>query len=298
MRTPAKPTSPVASNSEASVSNPVEQANSPSPELPSREWGTRAFLGFLFVIACAYATMLIYHVSRPPGTVAEDDGIMERCRQICLRYGLVSTGNVRKDAETYLNVVQQRPLTQGLAQILAETEFLPTPSQEHRLLNQTAPEFVLANDSGKLQSLSDLSNSRPVVVVFYLGYGCSHCVAQLIALDKDLHYFRELDADIVAISSDEPSHTAERYEEYGRFHFPVLADVDNQVAQAWDVYHPEKDGEDEFSMHGTFIVDRTGHIIWAAMGTEPFLDNKSLLHIIAKSQGLLPSATEEKLAAH
>ncbi len=275
------------------MSNPVEQTNPLTPEPQGREWGTRTFLGFLFLIACAYATMLIYHVSRPPGTVAEDDGILERCRQICLRYGLVSTGNVRKDAEAYLKVVQHQTLTEGLAQILAETGFEPAATQEHPLLNQTAPAFTLPDDSGTPQSLAELSSNRPVVVVFYLGYGCSHCVAQLVALDKDLHYFRELDADIVAISADEPAHTTERFEEYGRFHFPVLADVDNGVAKAWNVYEPQTGEEQEFRMHGTFIVDRTGRIIWAAMDTEPFLDNKSLLHIIAKSQGLLPSTAAQ-----
>ena len=136
-----------------------------------------------------------------------------------------------------------------------------------------------------------------MVVVFYLGYGCSHCVAQLIALDKDLHYFHELGAEIVAISSDESSHTAERFQEYGRFHFPVLADVDNSIAQAWDVYQPESPERSEFSKHGTFVVDRTGHLIWAVTGTEPFLDNKSLLRIIAGSQGMQSSAAPEELAA-
>ena len=288
------------------MSNQVEQASPSSPEklnseprslrTHEREWGARVFLGFLFLIACTYATMLIYHVSRPPGTVAEDDGILERCRQICLRYGLVSTGNVRKDAEAYLQVAQQQQLTEGLSEILSEAAFRPAPSQEHPLLNQTAPEFVLLDDAGKSQSLSNLGKNRPVVVVFYLGYGCSHCVAQLIALDKDLHYFRELDADVVAISSDEPIHTAERFQEYGRFHFPVLADVDNAVAQAWNVYHRKTHEQPEFSNHGTFIVDRTGRVIWATMDTEPFLDNKSLLHIIARSQGLLPAEQLEKLA--
>lgn len=279
------------------MSNPIEHTSSPSAEPESREWGTRVFLGFLFVIACAYATMLIYHVSRPPGTVAQDDGILERCRQICLRYGLVSTGNVRKDAEAYLNVVQQRPLTEGLSQVLAETGFRPVASQDHPLLNQTAPAFTLPDDSGTSHSLANLSSNRPVVVVFYLGYGCSHCVAQLVALDKDLHYFRELDADIIAISADEPAHTAERFQEYGRFQFPVLADIDNSVALAWKVYEPETDERQEFRMHGTFIVDRKGSVIWAKLDTEPFLDNKSLLHIIAKSQGLLPTSQPEELAA-
>ena len=288
------------------MSNQVEQANLPNleettskaqiAEPQEREWGTRIFLGFLFVIACGYATMLIYHVSRPPGTVAEDDGLMEQCRQICLRYGLVSTGNVRKDAEAYLKVAQQQQLTEGLARILSETAFEPAASQDHPLLNQTAPDFALPDDSGKPLLLGDLAKDRPLVVVFYLGYGCSHCVAKLIAIDKDLHYFRELDADVVAISADESMHTAEKFQEYGRFHFPVLADVDNAVGQAWGVYQPQTEQHDEFAKHGTFIVDRKGKVIFAEIGVEPFLDNKSLLHIVARSQGLAPSAPTEELA--
>lgn len=289
------------------MSNPVEQVSQSTPEVtaikttPSapqeREWGTRVFLGFLFLIACGYATMLIYHVSRPPGTVAEDAGILEQCRQICLRYGLVSTGNVRKDAEAYLQVAQKQQLTEGLAQILSESTFRPTQSQEHPLLNQTAPDFSLPDDAGQLQSLSQLAKNRPVVIVFYLGYGCSHCVAQLIAIDRDLHYFRELDADVVAISADESAHTAERFQEYGRFHFPVLADIDNAVGKAWGVYHPKTNEQPEFSRHGTFVVDRKGEVIFAESGAEPFLDNKSLLHIVARSQGLLPTEQPEGLAA-
>ena len=288
------------------MSNQVEHASASSAEKPDpasqlsetndREWGTRVFLGFLFLIACAYATMLIYHVSHPPGTVAESDGILEQCRQICLRYGLVSTGNVRKDAEAYLQVVHKQDLTEGLSQILSETSFRPAPTQAHPLLNQTAPEFVLPDDTGKTQSLSILGKDRPVLVVFYLGYGCSHCVAQLIAMEEDLHYFRELDADVVAISSDEPGHTAARFQEYGRLHFPVLADVDKSVALAWNVYQPESGDEAEFRRHGTFVIDRTGRVVWAEMGTEPFLDNKSLLHIIARAQGLLPSEQPEDFA--
>jgi peroxiredoxin Q/BCP len=241
--------------------------------------------------------MLIYHVSRPPGTVAATDGLMEQCRQICLRYGLVSTGNVRKDAEAYLHVAQKQQLTEGLSQILADATFRPVKSQEHPLLNQIAPDFSLPDDANQHKSLGELAKDRPLVIVFYLGYGCSHCVAQLIAIDQDLHYFRELDADVVAISADEPSHTAERYQEYGRFGFPVLADVDNSVGKAWGVYHPQTEEQPEFSRHGTFIVDRKGQVIFAETGTEPFLDNKSLLHIIARSQGLLPSEQTEELAA-
>ena len=255
----------------------------------SREWSTKAFLTFLGITSLLYATILIYHVATPPDEVVDNDGILEQCRQICMQYGLVSTGHVRKDAEAYLNVVQSHKLTEGLAVILADNSFKPVESQPLESLNQPAPEFALPDVNGLEQKLGELGKGRPVVVVFYLGYGCSHCVAQLLALDKDLHYFSELDADIVAISSDSPEHTAEKYKEYGEFHFPVLADVDYAVSQKWGVYQPESEDKPEFMHHGTFIVDSQGKVIWGAQGKEPFLDNKTLLYVLAKSQGLLPS---------
>ncbi len=255
----------------------------------SRDWSTKAFLAFLGVTSLLYATVLIYHIAKPPDQVVDKDSILEQCRQICMQYGLVSTGHVRKDAEAYLNVAQSLKLTEGLAVILADSGFKPVDSQPLELLNKPAPEFALPDVNGLEQKLSELGKGRPVVVVFYLGYGCSHCVAQLLALDKDLHYFSELDADIVAISSDSPEHTAERYKEYGEFHFPVLADVDYAVSQKWGVYQPETDEKSEFMYHGTFIVDSHGKVVWGSQGKEPFLDNKTLLHVLAKTQGLMPS---------
>ena len=257
--------------------------------VPNREWSAKLFLGFLGAISSLYAIVLIYHISTPPGTAEASDGLLEQCRQICLQYGLVSTGNVREDAEAYLDAVQTQRLTEGLAEVLSDSNSRVVESQSHPLRQRAAPEFALPDDSGTTQSLKELGRDRPLVVVFYLGYGCSHCVAQLLALEKDLHYFRELDADIVAISQDSSEHTSERYKEYGRFSFPVLSDADNNVAETWGVYEPETDELDENRDHGTFVVDRNGQVIWAVRGKEPFLDSKTLLHVIAASQGLLPA---------
>lgn len=265
----------------------VSESAETSPARP-RDLNTRIFLGFLGVVAAMYAVILIYHTTNPPQAVAEDGGLLEQCRQICMQYGLVSTGHIRNDAEAYLRAAQKRRLTDGLSVVLAESTFVPETSQPNPLLKDMAPDFSLPDVNGVTQELSRLGKDRPIVVVFYLGYGCSHCVAQLLALDKDQHYFRELDADIVAISSDTSEHTAEKYKEYGDFQFPVLADVDYAVSTQWGVYQPESGDKPEFMKHGTFVVDRSGKVIWAAVGNEPFLDNKTLLHVIAKSQGLLP----------
>lgn len=265
-------------------------AQESTAEIPvrPRDLSTRIFLGFLGFIAALYGVILVYHTMNPPEAAVENSGLLEQCRQICMQYGLVTTGHIRKDAEAYLRAAQKGRLTEGLSVVLAESNFVPNTSQPNALLQRTAPDFSLPDVKGLNQELSQLGKDRPIVVVFYLGYGCSHCVAQLLALDKDQHYFRELDADIVAISSDTSEHTAEKYKEYGEFHFPVLADVDYAVSTQWGVHQPETDGKPEFMKHGTFVVDRSGKVIWAAVGNEPFLDNKTLLHVLAKSQGLLP----------
>lgn len=113
-----------------------------------RDWSTKAFLAFLGIISALYAVILIYHTTKPVGTVAVDDSILEQCRQICMQYGLVSSGDVRQDAEAYLEVAQSRRLTEGLAVILADGAFRPEESEPHALLNQKAPEFALPDAQG------------------------------------------------------------------------------------------------------------------------------------------------------
>lgn len=259
-----------------------------------RELGTKVFLGFLFLVASFYAVVLIYHAANPPQNVAESSGVLERCRQICMKYGLVSTGNLRRDAEAYIHAVHVKPLTTALSEILNQAEPSIAPTQPHELMNQKVPDFTLPDDLNAPQKLSEHGLNRPVVVVFYLGYGCSHCVAQLVSLEKDLHYFKELDADILAISADPVSHTAERFAQYGRFGFPVLSDEDHTVAQQWGCFHPATEDNPELMDHGTFVVDRHGKLIWARRGSEPFLDNRSLLRVLAESQGLVPNPVAQR----
>lgn len=271
-----------------STQQPVEQIDAAQSPVPAeRDTGTKIFLMLLFAVASFYAAVLLYHAANPVEQAAADAGFLENCRQICLKYGLVSSGNVRKDAETYIRVAQRERLTESLAQIL-QSDSTSVPSQQHPLLHQAAPPVSLPDDGQQLTSLQQLGLNRPVVVVFYLGYGCSHCVAQLVSLERDLHYFRELDADIVAISADSPQHTAARFQQYGRFAFSVLSDENRRAAAEWDVFHPATEQSEELMDHGTFVVDRNGQVIWAFRGKEPFLDNRSLLQVIAKSQGLLP----------
>ena len=225
-------------------------------------------------------------ISQPKETpFAEKMGLLEECRQVCMKFGLLTTGHIKNDAEAYLEKAGARKLSEGLVSILSDQSFQPAASQPHPLLNKPAPEFELRNVDGQLQSLTQIRGGGPAIVVFYYGYGCSHCVAQLFGLNNDRRHFEELGIPVLAISPDTPDHTAEKYKEYGAFQFPVLSDPDYAAARAYGTYIPATDDKGEILLHGTFLISPEGLILWANTGTEPFIDNKSLLLRMAEITG-------------
>lgn len=250
--------------------------------------GRRLFFGFLTAVAVVYGGILAYHLLVPRRTVdVADLSLLERCREACLAYGLVPTGHLANDAKAYLRSEKSRPLYSPLHEILSDGKFQAQESQSHPLLGKVAPDFKLSDDQGRAVSLQTLLADGPVVIVFYYGYHCNHCVGQLFGLNEDLPRFTEIGTQVVAISADSPELTAKRFAEYGRFDFPVLSDTDGQVAAAYGVYEPEHDGKPENKLHGTFVVDADGTVLWCQAGNKPFLDNKTLLTVIAAKYGLL-----------
>lgn len=262
------------------MSNSRKHALSTIPN-PARTPGTRIFLWFLGGIATIYGVVLALHLAFPRKPRVEADSFLEQCRELCLSYGLVPTGHVANDAKAYLDAASPQTLSMPLDVLLNDRSFTPVESQSHPLLGQLAPEIQLDDDRHQRVSLTEMVKKGPVIVVFYYGYGCSHCVAQLFGIQEDRVHFRTLGAEVIAVSADSSEHTAKQLAEYGRFDFPLLSDSDNAVATAWSVFSPKTGSQEEDRQHGTFIVDRSGRIIFADRGYKPFLDNKSLLFWLA-----------------
>lgn len=183
-----------------------------------------------------------------------------------------------------------RPLSAPLEALIADSKYEPVPTQTHPLLLHPVPDFTLLDVQGKEWSLARELREGPVVLVFYFGYQCNHCVSQLFGLDKDFEKFRELGVKMVAISADPPELTQARFRQYGAFAFPVLSDLGNKVAEKFETYIPNpKAGEKGDLLHGTFLIKRDGSLVWVNRGDEPFTENRSLLHAIAGVEGRLPS---------
>ncbi|MFQ3591661.1 MAG: peroxiredoxin family protein [Gemmataceae bacterium] len=181
--------------------------------------------------------------------------------------------NLAQQAEADLKVRQYRPLTGPLSTLVEDSTFQGVPTQVHPLLGHQAPDFQLQDTDDQPRRLSAFLQKGPVVLVFYYGYTCNHCVSQLFGLSKDIEKFRELGAEVVAISPDETQLTRQRYKTYGAFAFPVLWDPENRIAEQYGCYDRKADEP----THGTFVIGQDGKIVWAYRGEEPFVNNRTLL---------------------
>jgi peroxiredoxin len=188
-----------------------------------------------------------------------------------------------------------KPLSGELQNLLTDPAKQSVPTESHALLKQPAPSFALIGADDKKVDLSELVSRGPVVLVFYYGYGCDHCVAQLFGINKDLRYFSELNATVVAVSPDTPEHTRTQYAEYGKFDFPVLCDRDNRaVAAKYGVFRPATGELSKWQAHGTFVIGRDRIIRWANTGAEPFTENVTLLRELAAAEGRHPAPSAKE----
>lgn len=138
-----------------------------------------------------------------------------------------------------------------------------------------APDWTLTAPDGGAVSLADY-RGRPVVVVFYLGYGCLHCVEQLNKLAPLTEKFREQGIELLAISTDEEidlEKSIAACQSQGGFPFPLLSDAQNEVFRRYRAY----DDFEGAPLHGTFLIDGQGLVRWQDISFEPFTDVDFLL---------------------
>lgn len=131
--------------------------------------------------------------------------------------------------------------------------------------------------------IAPLIKGRATLVVFYLGFGCLHCVEQLHALRPLRERFAAAGIDVVAIGSASLADTRAALRELPvdqRMPFPMLADPQLAAFQAWHCF----DDFERMPLHGVFLVDERGRVRWQDISAEPFLE---LDWLLAEAQRLL-----------
>jgi peroxiredoxin Q/BCP len=125
---------------------------------------------------------------------------------------------------------------------------------------EVAPAFTLPGTENGVHREFSLSEYRggPVVLVFYPADNTPVCTEQLRTYTADAGEFRDVGAQVLAISpQDVASH--ERFAaSQGGFAFPLLSDVGKAVGERYGILGPIG-----FYRRSTFVVDGEGVVRFA-----------------------------------
>ena len=129
-------------------------------------------------------------------------------------------------------------------------------------IGQSAPDFCLAGSDNTEAGRHDYAladyRGHVVVLVFYPGDSTPVCTRQLNSYSEDIDSFRDVGAQVLAISPQSVASHDEFACKQGGFGFPLLADTDKAVGEAYGILGPLG-----FYRRSVFVVDAAGIVRYA-----------------------------------
>lgn len=123
-----------------------------------------------------------------------------------------------------------------------------------------APDFQAEDQDGNIVKLSDF-NGKKLVLFFYPKASTPGCTAQACNLRDNWSSFEKKGYEIIGVSADSKKRQQNFKDKY-KLPFPLLADEDRAVINAFGVWGPKKFmGKEYDGIHRTtFIIDENGKI--------------------------------------
>ena len=120
------------------------------------------------------------------------------------------------------------------------------------------PSFSVTDDQGNTQNLSDYKGQK-LVVFFYPKANTPGCTAEACDLRDHFKELQNAGYALLGVSADSQK-KQRNFSEKFEFPFPLLADEDKQVIEAFGVWGPKKFmGREYDGIHRmTFIIDENG----------------------------------------
>jgi len=153
-------------------------------------------------------------------------------------------------------------------------------------------DFSRTDTDGNPWTLSE-HRGKNVVVLFFLGGQCAHCMQQLQVFGTELSEFQKLNTELVAISTDDAEATKALKENKDgvKFPMPLLADPKLEVFRAFRAF----DDFETQPLHGTFLIDAQGGVRFQRISADPFLDVTFVKDEAARvNRIVLPSAPDNR----
>lgn len=127
-------------------------------------------------------------------------------------------------------------------------------------IGDKAPNFSAKDQDGNLHTLSDYIGKK-LVVFFYPKANTPGCTAEACDLRDNFERFKANNYALLGVSADNEKAQSNFKNKY-EFPFPLLADEDKEVIQAFGVWGPKKFmGKEYDGIHRTtFVIDEHGII--------------------------------------
>jgi len=136
----------------------------------------------------------------------------------------------------------------------------------------SAPLLDVRDTAGKRVTLDDYKGKN-VILVFYLGAECPHCMKQLHEIGNRKSDWERLNAQVLAVSSAASEKNAEGLKQFGDLPIRLLSDDHYTNARRFHSY----DDFEEAELHSTILIDKKGRVHWARNGGDPFSDMNFLV---------------------
>jgi peroxiredoxin len=187
---------------------------------------------------------------------------------------------VASDADAGLKILEQAKATGITA---APRDASPSPQRNYALTSlerfgpnrwepYDAPKLEVRDAAGKRVTLEEY-RGKNVLLVYYLGQECPHCMRQLHDIGQKKDDWERLNTVVLAVSSAAPAKNAATLKEFGDLPVRVLSDDRYENSRRFHSY----DDFEEIELHSTILIDQKGRVFWARVGGDPFSDTAFLI---------------------
>ena len=127
-------------------------------------------------------------------------------------------------------------------------------------IGDKAPDFSVEDNSGTIRKLSDYAGKK-LVLFFYPKANTPGCTLEACNLRDNYARFQAEGYELLGVSADTKKKQQNWIDKH-EFPFPLLADVDKEVIEAYKVWGPKKFMGREFDgiYRTTFVIDGQGVI--------------------------------------
>lgn len=126
------------------------------------------------------------------------------------------------------------------------------------------PDFSLQDMDGNTHNLSRYKG-KPVIVNFWATW-CPSCRKEMPSMNRAWDKIRHEGIELIAINVADDRESVESFIKMTGVEFPVLLDTESKTAEAWPVR----------GLPMTFVVDPEGKLVFRAIGSREWDDDKLL----------------------